>query len=126
MIPPDATAKSALEVFEGSSWQSLLVGNDGLYVGLIQRERVEEVVNRGAAETVVRDLVRMDCAHAHPDHSLEVVLERLGKNSGILPVVSRKHVREVLGIITPQTVMQFVQKTWYETAEGTNRSATEF
>jgi CIC family chloride channel protein len=124
MIPPDATAKSALEVLQKSSWQWLLVGNDGLYVGLIQRERVEEVVNRGAAETVVRDLIRIDCAHAHPDHSLEVVLERLGNNPGILPVVSRKHVREVLGIITPQTVIQFLEKTWYETAEGTNRSAT--
>jgi len=55
-----------------------------------------------------------DCAHAHPDHPLELVQDRLHKNPGILPVVSRERVREVKGIITPQTVMQFLQKTWGE------------
>jgi CIC family chloride channel protein len=116
MVPPNVTSKNALQMLEKSSLQSLLVGDNGLYVGLVQRGRLEESVNNGEAEAPIGDLVLVDCAHAHPDHPLEVALERLGKNPGVLPVVSRKQIREVLGIITPQTVMQFLQKTWDEPA----------
>jgi CIC family chloride channel protein len=114
MTPPETTAKSALEFLEGSTLQALVVGNDGLYMGLVQRERVEEAVDNGRADALVRDLDLKDYAHVHPDHPLEVVLERLSKNPGLLPVVSRKQVREVLGIVTPQRVMQFLQKSWDE------------
>ena len=48
----------------------------------------------------------------HPDHQLELVLERLGKNPGILPVVSRNEVRHVVGVITPQRLIQFLQEAW--------------
>ena len=124
MISPDTTAKGALETLQKSRLHSLLVGNDGLYVGLVRRGRVEEAVNGGASETLIHDLLVMNVAHAHPDHPLEVVLERLGKIPGVLPVVSRKQVREVLGIITAQTVMQFLQKTWDEpAAERSHTSA---
>jgi CIC family chloride channel protein len=123
MVPTNTTVKSALEMLEKSTLQAFLVGDNGLYEGLVQRGRVEEAVNNGAAETLIRDLVLRDCAHAHPDHPLEIVLERLGKNPGVLPVVSRKQVREVLGIITPQTVMQFLQKTWDEPTNQGNTPA---
>ena len=94
------------------------MGDDGLYTGLIQRDRVEELVNEGAGETPIGGFLLLEFAHAHPDHPLEIVLERLSKNPGVLPVVSRKQVREVLGIITPQTVMHFLEKTWTEPASG--------
>ena len=121
IIPTSMTAKSALETLKKSTLQAFLVGDKGLYMGLVERGRLEETINHGAAEAPIGDLVRADCAHAHPDHPLEVALERLGKNPGVLPVVSRKQIREVLGIITPQTVMQFLQKTWDEpTNQGSN------
>jgi CIC family chloride channel protein len=123
MTPPDATAKTALGELQKSNLQALLVGSDGLYIGLIQRGQVEEAVNGGNTAARVRDLELMDYAHVHPDHSLEVVLERLGQNPGVLPVVSRKQVREVLGIITPKTVMQFLQKTWYEPPSESDRAS---
>jgi CIC family chloride channel protein len=122
MLPPSMTAKSALEMLEKSALQSFLVGDNGLYSGLVQRGRVEEAINNGEAETPVGDFVLVDCAHTHPDHPLEVALERLGKNPGILPVVSRKQIREVLGVITPQTVMQFLQKTWDEPASSSSNT----
>ena len=66
------------------------------------------------ASAAVSVLLTRDFAHVHPDHPLEVVLERLGKSPGHLPVVSRNDVNRVQGIITPQTIMQFLQKTWDE------------
>jgi len=118
MVRPNATAKYALELLEKSSLQSLLVGDDGLYMGLIVRDQVEELVNQGAGDTPISGFLLVEFAHTHPDHPLEIVLQRLSKNPGVLPVVSRKQVREVLGIITPQTVMHFLQKTWDEPTSG--------
>ena len=64
------------------------------------------------ADSPIAALLVRDFAHVHPDHPLELVLERLGKNPGILPVVSRNEVRHVQGVITPQMMIQFLQKTW--------------
>jgi len=97
---------------------ALLVGDDGMYSGLVTRDRIEQAVQAGATDTRVGSLLVTDYAHAHADHPLEVVLERLSKNPGLLPVVSRKQVREVLGIVTPQSVMQFLQKRRDDQARG--------
>ncbi|MFI5116736.1 MAG: CBS domain-containing protein [Terriglobales bacterium] len=53
-------------------------------------------------------MVTDNCARVHPDHPLERVLDRLAKNPGLLPVVSCSHVNRVEGVITPQTLFQFV------------------
>jgi len=122
MIPPNASTATALQAFETSDLQALLVGTDGSYEGLLARDKVEEAVRSGARDTSIATFIVSDFAHAHPDHPLEVVLDRLSKNPGILPVVSRKQINEVLGIVTPQTVMQFLQKTWEEPAtQDSNR-----
>ncbi len=39
-------------------------------------------------------------------------MDRLGKNPGLLPVVTRGDTRHAVGVITPETLMQFVRKTW--------------
>ena len=110
-LPPDTSVASALEALRKLGTESLLVGSDGLYEGLIVRDRIEQAVKTGADTTAIASLVVNTWAHAHPDHPLEVVLERLSKNPGLLPVVSRKQVREVLGIVTPQTVLEFLQNS---------------
>jgi hypothetical protein len=66
----------------------------------------------------ISTLVIKDHAHVHPDHPLELVLERLGKNPGILPVVSRSEVRHVEGVITPETMIQSFQKTMTASPAG--------
>lgn len=118
MLPPNTSSAKALEAFEKSGLQALLVGSDGLYEGMVARSQIEQAVLSGNPDSPVSVLMNTDGAHAHPDHPLEIVLDRLAKNPGILPVVSREHVREVEGIVTPQTVMQFLQKTWDDQGAG--------
>ncbi len=60
----------------------------------------------------IQDLAISEFGHVHPDHSLEVVIDRLGKSPGLLPVVSRSNSQHVVGVITPQSLAQFVQKNW--------------
>jgi hypothetical protein len=61
------------------------------------------------ADASVASVLISDCAHVHPDHQLELVLERLGRNPGILPVVSRSEANHILGVITPERVLKFLQ-----------------
>lgn len=62
--------------------------------------------------TPISQLVFKNHPHVHPDHLLNLVLERLGKAPGILPVVSRTETRQVQGVITPEMVIAFLQKQW--------------
>jgi CIC family chloride channel protein len=112
MVSPNSRIEDALRSMEELSLPSLLVGSDGLYEGLLSRAQIELALRSGTDGTSVRAVMGDIGAHAHPDHSLEIVLERLGKNPGILPVVSRSNVHQVLGIITPQTIMRFLQEAW--------------
>ena len=112
MISPSTSVAKALDAIESSGLQALLVGNDRLYEGVISRDLMEQAMLSGQANSPVGALMMTDCAHAHADHPLEVVLDRLHKNPGLLPIVSRERVREVQGIVTPQSVMQFLQNTW--------------
>ena len=46
-----------------------------------------------------------DGAHVHPDHTLDVVLERLARTDGSLPVLDRRDTRQVLGVITRDSLL---------------------
>jgi CIC family chloride channel protein len=118
IFPPGTSAGDAMDKLRQAGLDALLVGDDGMYSGLVTRDRIEQALQSGATDARVGSLLVTDYAHAHPDHPLEVVLERLSKNPGLLPVVSRRQVREVLGIVTPQSVMQFLQKSWDGQAPG--------
>ena len=114
LLPPAALVEDAARVASDDGAKCFLVGENGLYSGLVTRDRIEQALQSGKAATPISILVIKDPVHVHPDHPLEVVLERLGKSPGILPVVSRSEVRHVEGVITPQTVMQSLQKTWHD------------
>ena len=43
--------------------------------------------------------------HAHPDHPLDVVLDRLLESGGVLPVVSRTAAMRVEGVITRDSML---------------------
>ncbi len=47
-------------------------------------------------------------AHVHPDHPLDVVLERLLRTRGSLPVVDRANASRVVGIITRDSLIDVV------------------
>jgi len=46
--------------------------------------------------------------HVHPDHTLDVVLERLGRARGVLPVVDRADTGRVIGVITRDSILDVV------------------
>jgi len=110
LVPPHSSIQQASVIAAQTDAQSVLVGSNGLYSGLVTRDRIERALHSGAAEAPITTIATDNCAHAHPDQPLELLLDRLAKNPGLLPVVSRSQVDRVEGVITPQTLVQFVQE----------------
>ena len=65
------------------------------------------------ASRTARDVMQGDAAtvtdvppvHVHPDHPLEIILERLAESGGELPVISRADARRVEGVITADSIL---------------------
>ena len=111
MISPNTSVASAADAASATSAKCFLVGDDGTVDGLITRDQIEREKSNNA-DAPVHNFIISKFGHVHPDHSLEVVIDRLGESPGLLPVVSRSNSQHVVGVITPQTLAQFVQKDW--------------
>jgi len=93
-----------------------VVDQQGLY-GMLRSAELEKAPVNGYAAKNVRDLLNeqsrndplhLESAHVHPDHTLSLALERMG-SSGLrtLPVVSRANVRQLLGIVLLDDILDF-------------------
>ncbi len=122
LLSPVISVEDAARVATEDGAGCFLVGDNGLYSGLVTRVQIEQALQSGLAATPISTLVIKDYAHVHPDQPLELVLERIGKNPGILPVVSRSEVRHVEGVITPQTMIQRFQKAWNDRSKSSTNA----
>jgi CIC family chloride channel protein len=72
----------------------------------------------GRAGRTARDVMSLEPAtvdappavHVHPDHPLDVVIDRLSHTSGVLTVVSRSDARQVEGTITADTILRMLHR----------------
>ena len=119
VLAPDAQASTALEQVKDSLLNAWPVADrQGLY-GMLRATELEKAGANGLPAKTVRDLLRddLESAHVHPDHPLSLALERMG-SSGLraLPVVSRANVRQLLGIVLLDDILDFY---------GVNQSSDE-
>jgi len=84
---------------------AFLVGSRDRLMGTITRAQLEAWRAGGKGAEPLRAVMDGGFVHAHPDHPLEVVLERLAASGGVLPVVSRTEARRVDGVITGETLL---------------------
>jgi CBS domain-containing protein len=81
-----------------------LVGNRDHLVGPITRQQLEEAASHDGS-TPVSTVANRSGVHAHADHPIDVVLDRLAETSGVLPIVSRSDARRVEGIVTADSIL---------------------
>jgi CIC family chloride channel protein len=110
VLAPDTLAAAARDQVKDSllnAWP--VAGQQGFY-GMLRAMELEQTAAQGSAAKTVRDLLNdePESAHVHPDHSLSLALERMG-SSGLrtLPVVSRANVRQLLGIVLLDDILDF-------------------
>jgi CIC family chloride channel protein len=78
-----------------------LIDEEGRLVGMLEAAEISRSVNAGQPARTLDEVVRRPSVHAHPDHTLDTVLVKLGRlGVAELPVVSRKDTRKLEGVIT--------------------------
>ncbi len=97
----------------------------GKLVGLFTFNDLKRAIAAGKAELELRDLVNRRIVHAHPDHTLDKVIYRLG-HEGVsqLPVVSRKDSAKLLGIINMDDVTQALSRAQEDSGDEVNPGET--
>lgn len=104
-LPPATSIEEAWQWALEHPAPVYLVGTRDELAGLVTRDRLEHLRTSGRAGDPVLSVVETSYAHAHPDHSLDVVLERLSGSQGVLPVVSRAQIKRVEGIVTGESLL---------------------
>jgi CIC family chloride channel protein len=105
-IAPELSVDDAWQQTAAQDASAYLVGTADRLLGSVTRAQLEEWRAAGRGGDPLRAVVTDDrFVHAHPDHSLDVVLERLAESDGILPVVSRTEASRVEGVITGDTIL---------------------
>ena len=107
LLDPEMPAGDALQSFAEDASAAALIGNGSGLLGIVTRAQVEAQLAGGGAADPVRSLLpAAPPVHVHPDHSLDVVIDRLIESDGFLPVVSRADARRVVGLIQPADLVK--------------------
>jgi CIC family chloride channel protein len=88
-----------------------VVDQVGRLVGLFTFNDLKRALAAGQGGRRLDDIFKKSIVHAHPDHTLDIVMLKLGrKGISQLPVVSRKDTSKLLGIITMHDVVDALSK----------------
>jgi CIC family chloride channel protein len=112
LTPPERQAADAWKATKQTGASCILVGDDAGLQGLVRRDRLETAVRAGNGAIPISSLEEPSWPHVHPDHPLELALERLKQSHGLLPVLNRNHTHQIEGIITRETVVEFLGGAW--------------
>jgi CIC family chloride channel protein len=115
-IESEATIAEALSRIHSLGLEALPVADGKKLLGVVTASQLESAANDGAHHGPVSEVMiiprpdHLDAQsfpHIHPDHTLDVALERMGHmHLDVLPVVGRANVREILGVITLPDVLR--------------------
>jgi CBS domain-containing protein len=103
----------AAERARRKSVDALPVNDSRGMVGMISKWELESAIAQGGSRKTLSELLHSRAGspdgsfpHVHPDHGVEVALERMGSTGlNVLPVVSRASVRSLLGIVTLDDIL---------------------
>ena len=101
LFNPQSSVDAALTRFAAESRSAVLVGTATRVEGVVTIDELVAASSEGRGSLPIQSVTDGDFIHVHPDHPLDLVIERLAETPGILPVVSREDTRRVEGIITP-------------------------
>jgi CBS domain-containing protein len=120
-LSPDMSVAQASHWIVEHEAPAYLVGTPDRLVGSVTRHQLEALNASGAADTPLAAVVGDSFVHAHPDHPIDVVLERLADSGGVLPVVSRAEARRVEGIVTRDSILMVGERRSQDASQPDDR-----
>jgi CIC family chloride channel protein len=96
----------ALRLFQSNNGELWPMFEGEQFTGLVSRPALELAAKEGLQS--IRPIAeQLQFAHVHGDHTLDIVLHRMGTAGvKVLPVVSRSDVRRLEGIITLDDILR--------------------
>jgi CIC family chloride channel protein len=84
-----------------------VVADEAVLWGVLDQSRIENVfLEGGTIADLFNGVPDAEVPHLHVDHSLAIALDRMGSSKlHVLPVVSRANVRQLMGLITLEAVL---------------------
>jgi CIC family chloride channel protein len=109
-LPAGTPIDVALAALRTDGRLASIVGTSEQMLGIVTAEQLARVSEAGRGDRSVESALEETFAHVHPDHPLDVVLERLAESPELLPVVGRTAVRRVQGVITADSIAQLARR----------------
>jgi CIC family chloride channel protein len=114
ILPVDMEVGEAAERARRNVADALPASDSRGLLGMISKWELESAIAQGNSKKTLADLILArtsahdsEFPHVHPDHGVEVALERMGTTGlNVLPVVSRASVRRLLGVVTFEDIME--------------------
>jgi CIC family chloride channel protein len=104
-LAANSSIDSALEAMRTYDRPASLVGTPERLLGIVTLDRLARAQDAHRGDETVLAVLDEKVVHVHPDHPLDVVLERFAASGGLLPVVSRAAVQCVEGAISLDDLM---------------------
>jgi CIC family chloride channel protein len=108
-MPADASIQDAAGQMLSRGDSAVLVGSPDRLLGIVTLMDAETALETHGPDAAIASLMHPAPTHVHPDHALDVVLERLQKSAGVLPVVSRAAADHVEGTIAPHDITRIAR-----------------
>jgi CIC family chloride channel protein len=110
VLPAEMTVQEALQKAQSSAFHAWPVSNARGVVGVVSLKALRQALKDNESSKPLSAIAMIsaeDFPHVHEDHSLSIVLDRMGANQlDLLPVVSRADVHKLLGIVALQDVLE--------------------
>jgi CIC family chloride channel protein len=101
-FPPDTPL-----AFAASQRRPIIVADEQGLWGILDPSQIDDVfLETGTLAELFQGTPNHNIPHLHPDHSLAIALDRMGSTKlRVLPVVSRANVRQLVGVVTLEAVL---------------------
>ena len=106
----DAPVEVAWRNMRTNGQHLCLAGTREALVGVVRPERLARAVEAGHGADRLDSLLEEKFVHVHPDHPMDIVLERFAATPGLLPVLDRTHTRRVEGVITLDQIVRVLEQ----------------
>ena len=105
-LPADITVQEAMQRVRSSEFRSWVVTDQRGVIGVMNLLTLEKAASENGEKRLLELVDPVSFPHVHPDHGLDLALDRMGANQiDVLPVVSRADVHQLLGIVTLRDVL---------------------
>ncbi len=108
LLSPQMTVAEALEMGGRSSLSAWPVADEKGVWGVVSLVQLDSAAKEGEGDKKIETLVEWRrFPHVHPDHSLDLALERMGSTGlDLLPVVSRANIHVLEGVVSLLDVLR--------------------